>query len=505
MAAGTAELTLPMRPFPGAFLPARQALLVALASGLVSACAVPSDGPRLSPATPATMGLAAAASVDTPAIAPDWWQALGDPQLDRLIADALSGNPTLAGAEARLAAARAALGEAKAARLPHAEANASLERERFSANYIYPPPYGGQYYWISDAETDLSWSLDLAGRQRALVRAAGARANAAALDTAAARVALSGAMAQAYIAFANTDAQLTLADERIATRREWLKLSEARVASGLAGEIELRATQAAVANALQTQAHARGERELALHLLAALAGRGVDYAAAITPPTLHTDTALPLPTRLSADLLGQRADILAARARIDASVAERSARRADFYPDIDLSAFIGLQSLGIGMLAHGSSGILGAGPALHLPIFEGGQLTAAYRAATAQNDAAIAAYNEAVVRGVREAADALSAVATSAAETESQRAVVGSVFAGVKLIQSRVDNGLEARSDLIGANDALITAKSSMATIAAEGATRRIRLLVALGGGFTPLPPSGARAPSDNSVSRPQP
>lgn len=484
-----------MRLFPGALLPARQALMVALASGLVSACVVPRGELALAPVSLTKLGVASQAgpasqTPSTPAIAPDWWHALGDPQLDRLIADALADNPTLSLAQARLAAASASLGKAQSSRLPHADADASVERERFSADYIYPPPFGGGSYWSSEAQANLGWSLDLAGRQRALVNAAGARASAAAYDVAAARVALSGAMAQAYVAYANAETQLALAGEGLGTRQEWLKLTHARLSAGLAGDGELRAAEAALAKARQAQDRARGERAMALHLLAALAGQGPDYAASITPPTLRIETALPVPARLTADLLGQRADILAARARIEASAAERRASRAAFYPDIDLSAFIGLQALGLSALTHGSAETLGAGPALHLPIFEGGALAADYRGATAQNDAAIAAYNQAVVQGVREACDALSALDTATSEAARQREIVAGMAASLSLSDARARSGLAARPELVTASEALLVARQAMADIATQEATRRIQLLVALGGGFSSASPS---------------
>ncbi len=449
----------------------------------------------LAPASPAP---ASPAPAPLP-IAPEWWHALGDPQLDRVMADALAGNPTLALALARLAAARAGLGAARAGLLPQVNGDASVQRQRLSSDFIYPPPYGGSYVWLGSAEADLGWSLDLAGRQKALVRGAGARADATALDAAAARVSLSGAVAQAYVALAGVEAQTALADERVATRHQWLALAQARVSSGLASDLDLRTAEAALASAEQARDSARGERQAARHALAALAGRGPDYGAGLAPPALRLDAALaaslPLPTRLGADLLGQRADILAARERIEAGLADRRAARAAFYPDIDLAAFVGTQALGLGELVSPSARTLGAGPALHLPIFEGGRLAAGYRGATADLDAAIAAYNETVVRAAKEAADALSAVETAGEEAQRQQVIVNSQTATLALTRARVRGGLAPTQELVNASEALILARQGQTAIAAEGAARRIRLIVALGGGFTPPQPAKESLP----------
>ena len=486
-----------MRSSSGGLL---QAVMTLAGTMLLAACAVPGEGPRLSADTPATMGLAASApSPQTLPIQPDWWHTLGDPQLDRVMDDALAGNPSLAGAQARLAAARAGLGEARAGLLPQITADAAVQRQRLSNQFIYPPPLGGSYVWLGNAEADLGWSLDLAGRQKALVHGAGARADAAALDAAAARVSLSGAVAQAYIALAGVEAQQRLADEQVTSRREALMLAQARVRSGIAGDLELRAAEGALASAEQARDLITGEQQAARHALAALAGRGLDYAASIAAPTLSLDTTLALPPRLGADLLGQRADVLAARARIEASSADRRAARAAFFPDIDLAAFVGAQALGLGELVSPSARTLGVGPALHLPIFEGGRLSAAYRGATADLDAAIAAYNETVVQAVREAADALAAVETAQAESARQQTVVTSRMATLALTQARIRSGLAARQELVIARDGLIAARQAQTAIAAEGAARRIRLIVALGGGFTPSPSIASLSPKASS------
>ena len=499
-----------MRCFSGAHRPVLRAVIVAMATGLVAACAVPTQGPKLLADTPTTMGLGAApaGSAGAPGVQPVWWQGL-DPQLDHLMADALTGNPSLAGVRARVAAARAGLVAARAGLLPQLSGDASVQRQLLSNEYIYPAPLGGSYVWLGNAEADLGWSLDLAGRQKALVKSAAARADAAALDAAAAQVSLSGAVVQAYVTLAGAVDQADLADARVVTSEKKLARAKARVSSGLAGNLDLRDAEAALATAEGIREYSYGEVSVARHTLAALAGRGPNYATTIARPAPGLNSALenslPLPARLTANLLGDRADILAARARIEASMANRRAARAAFYPDIDLTAFIGAQALGLGEMINPSARTLGAGPALHLPIFEGGRLAAAYRGATADLDAAIAAYNETVVRAVKEAADALSGVEAATQEAAKQKSVVNAQAAALTMIRARVDNGLAGTQDLIRAQETLITARQLHTAIATQGAVRRIRLVVALGGGFAPaVSPVAIGAPS-SSAQRPQP
>ncbi|HWU02390.1 MAG TPA: TolC family protein, partial [Novosphingobium sp.] len=193
-----------------------------------------------------------------------------------------------------------------------------------------------------------------------------------------------------------------------------------------------------------------------------------------------------------------------AQALIEAGHAGLTAVRADFYPNVDIRAFAGSSALGIGSLFTGKALVAGAGPAIHLPIFEGGALKAKYRAMVAENDMLIAQYNEAVVKAVKEAADALSSVETNRADAEQQNAMLAALEKTVALDHIRVKSGLGTRFDVLNADERLLSARQTQVNIAADGAVRRIQLLVALGGGFTPLPAAAkplASAPAQQASS----
>jgi NodT family efflux transporter outer membrane factor (OMF) lipoprotein len=461
-------------------IPRRSFALLAVA--LLAGCAaVPHDQPMVKTLSAPSVGLADAGEA---AVAGDWWTALGDPQLDRIMAEALAGNPSLSAAMARLRVAEAGIATQKAGLQPQVSVDIDDEYQRFSNKYIIPPPYGGTNHWFGTAQANLSWSLDLAGRQKALVDQARSSADAAALDVAASRITLSGAVAQAYVNLARADAQARIADEFVASRQEALGLAQARKRAQLASDFDLRAAETLLAEARQAKVRATGDRVLMIHMLAALAGRGADYYAGITPPTLRIETALPVPNTLPADLLGRRPDILAARARIEGADADRRVAKADFYPNVDIKAFVGSSAIGLGALFTGGALTYGAGPAIHLPIFEGGKLRSQYKGAIAGIDVAISDYNSTVVRSVQEAADALSRVDTNAADAAEQRRIVSGLADTVHLDEVRLRTGLGARLDILDAGDRLLTARQRQADIDADGALRRIQLLVALGGGF---------------------
>lgn len=449
----------------------------------LAGCAAPREPVAIAPLAAPSLGLSGEAA---PAIAGDWWKALGDPQLDRIVADALAGSPTLDAAMARVRSAQATLAGAESARRPQLTADASEQIQRLSGAYTIPPPYGGSIRWIGQAQANLGWDLDFWGRQADAVRQARADAGAAALDYDAARLALAGSVAQTYVELVRAERQIAIAQATVDQRDHSLRLSRLRVKSQLDSTIDVRAAETLLAEARQALVRARGQRETVIHALALLAGRGADYYATIRPASLKLDATPPLPGELPADLLARRPDILGAKARIDAAMAGRQVARKAFYPNINLLGLAGLQAVGIGNLFTGDAATYGAGAAIHLPIFEGGRLRADYAGATAKVDAAIADYNRAVLGAVRETADALSRIDTLSADLAAQRQARAGLADLRRLDNVRVSTGLSSRLDLIGSDVRLLAAEQETANLEADKAIARIRLLVALGGGFDP-------------------
>jgi NodT family efflux transporter outer membrane factor (OMF) lipoprotein len=453
-----------------------------LALLLVSACAVPHSPPVVTPIAPAGLGLAGAA---TPAIADDWWTGFGDPQLDRLVADATTGSPSLAAALARIAQAQAVLSSRTAADGPEVTLDGSAQVARLSGRYTIPPPYAGSVRFIGQGQANLNWNLDLFGRQRAAIEGARASTRAAALDLAAARLAIAGSVVQTYIDLARAEAEAAIARRTIATRQESLRLVNVRIRNRLASNLQATAAETLLAQARAALVRAQGSRALATNALAALAGRGPDYAATIRPATLNLDAALPLPAQVPADLLARRPDIAAGLARIDAAAAGRQVARRAFYPNVNLAALAGFQAVGLGNLLSLDAGTVGAGPAIHLPLFDNGRLKADLAGATAALDLATADYNDRVVGAVREAADAIALVGNLAQQRARTAEVVRGYGETNRLNAIRVSSGLDSKLDLVDNDVRLLDAQLAQANLAAEAARQRVALVLALGGGFT--------------------
>lgn len=455
----------------------------ALLAGCVSA---PSTTPSEVALKPDALGLGTA---QAPAIADRWWTAFGDPKLDALVDQALKDAPTLAGALARVRAAQSELSASRAATYPQATLDGQEVRERFSGRYIIPPPYGGTTQWVGTVQANLTWSLDLFGKEQAQVDRARASANAAALDATAARLLLAGSVTQAYVALWRAYVLVDIAVETAHQRQGILTLTIGRVRAGLDSPASQKQAEALAADAREDIVRAGVERDLAVHQIAALVGRGADAYADLTQPTMH-DSALPLPDTLPADLLARRADIAAAQARIEAAFQGREVARKAFYPDINLLGLVGVAALGLGPLFSSAALQYGAGGAIHLPIFDAGKLRAEYAGATADLDEAVADYNETVVGAVRQTADAVTRLRGIESEAVDARLVLSASQASFDFATTRYRSGLNPQTNALDAESLLISARQQNAAIVADTVSARVALLMAIGGGFTPPPPS---------------
>jgi NodT family efflux transporter outer membrane factor (OMF) lipoprotein len=458
--------------------------LIVLSSLLLAACV---DSPSTTPSEvalkPDALGLAGDA---TPKIGAEWWTAFNDTQLNTLVAQAISGSPTLASALARMRQAQSELSESRASTYPQVSFDAQELRERFSKTYIIPPPYGGTTQWFGTIQGNLSWDLDFWGLQSAMVDKARASANASALDAEAGRLALQGAVVKAYVQLASAYELADVAADAVRTRESVVTLTNTRFRNGLENAASQKQADAELSQAKEALTAANSNRDLAVHALAALIGRGADMYGAITPPTLNLETALPLPATLPADLLSRRADILAAQLRIDAAVSGREVARTAFYPDVNLVGLAGWASIGLSPLFSAAALNYGAGPAIHLPIFDAGKLRAEYADATAELDGSVADYNGAVVNAVKETADAMTQSRALESEMRDQRNAVASASAGFRIAQTRYRNGLSPQLNALDVEDTLIDARQEQALLDGQAASARVSLLLAVGGGFEP-------------------
>ena len=475
------------RPASSVRTPPKAALALVLAGGLLSACAAI---PKLPPAETARTGESYA--VERSFAAPPsewpsdrWWSAYGDPQLDSLIDEALAGSPDLAAARARIVKAQALAGEARAATLPSLTGNASYQAVKQSYNNGIPAAFVPKGYNDAGRMTlDFAYDFDFFGKNRAALAAATSNAEAAGADAAAARLALSTSVASAYADLAQLFADRDAAQDAVSTRRQSLQLINDRLTNGLENR---EASEEARSNLASAQANLRAVEEslgLTRNRLAALLGAGPDRGLAIARPRVGGLKPFGLPTDVQADLIGRRPDVTAARLRAQAAAHGIREAKAEFYPDINLSAYFGQQSLGLDTFLKSSSVIGAIGPAVRLPIFDGGRLRANYRGAAADYDAAVDSYNGALTQALKDVADvAVSYRALDERLARSREAYDASRLAHEIALQ-RYRGGLATYLDVLTAENTMIVNQQVVADLQARAFTLDVALVHALGGGF---------------------
>lgn len=450
---------------------------------VLTACA---SSAGIAPSTPAIepteLGLSDATVASASQVNEQWWAAWGDAQLSDLMTHALKLHPTLQVAQARLARAGAAVMGEEAGSGPKLGLNADATRQHFSANSIYPAPLGGSTRTLANAQLAGSWEIDFFGRHGAALEAAVGTQRAAEADLAAARNLLTSQIAQSYVQLGRLLAQKSVAERALKQREQMLALIRQRVDAGLDTQVELRQGEGALPEA-RLQIEQIGEQvALARHALAALAAVSPDSLAQFEPALPDARQVL-LPTVLPADLLGRRPDVAAARWRIEAATQGVKAAKAQFYPNVNLTAFAGLASIGLGKLVEAGSRQYGVGPAIHLPIFDAGSLRANLTARSVDVDAAVAAYNGAVVEAVRDTADQLTSLQSLARQRVAQTQAQAAAESAYDLAQQRYGAGLSGYLTLLGAESAVLAQQRQAVDLQARVLSTQVNLIRALGGG----------------------
>lgn len=414
-----------------------------------------------------------------------WWTAYGDPQLDRLIQEALADAPDLAAALARLQRSDARVQFTGSANKPQITANAAITESKISYNNLVPAqkPYLG---WNDNglATLDMTWEMDFWGKHRAALAAATSEREARRAELAQARLMLAAGVAAEYAEWSRLFANRATAAKAVAIRQKTAALFAQRLANGLETRGSSREADARRAMAESTLMALDEQIALQRNRLAALVGAGPDRGLAMTAPNLRLDRHFGLPAELDVDLIGRRPDIVAARLQAEAMASRVKQKKTEFYPNVNLSAMIGIQSLDLNMLTKSGSSLASVGPALSLPIFSAGRLRGELRGAQAGYAEAVAAYNGTVIQALREVADnAVSQKALGPRLLKAQEAVEAATEAHV-VAGNRYRGGLANYLEVLSAEEILLNSLNAQSNLACLSWTLDIGLQRALGGGY---------------------
>jgi multidrug efflux system outer membrane protein len=393
-----------------------------------------------------------------------WWRVYDDAVLDAFVEEGLKNNADLRIAVARVEEARALAAEARSFLLPTVDAQGSASRQQISTRTAVVPPGVPREYSSYRGTLNVAYELDLFGRLRAGAEAA--RAELAATEAAreAVRLALAAQLAQSYYALRSFEQQVALTRQTLELREEALALQRRRRKAGVIGDFELRQLEAEVAAAraqLPGLEQAREREEVALQLLLGRSPKLV-YESAIerVDPAAEQKLLPPaIPAGLPSELLLRRPDLVEAERRLAAANARVAVARAELFPSIALTGFLGSESAALSNLFSSGAGVWQLAAAVTQPIFAGGRLQARTEAAQARERAALEQYLQAVRTAFGEVRSALTAQARARETYEAETARAEALSETLRLARLRYQSGIASQLEVLDAERGLLDAR----------------------------------------------
>ena len=418
----------------------------------------------------------------------EWWKAYNDPELNGLIAKALSDAPDMQIARQRITLAEAQAKAAMAADGPQIDFSADAERQKMSAEglmgpfAITDPAAGTTGPWYTNGTFGLTagWDLDLWGKNRAQVEARIGKVNAQKAELEQTRPLRASSVARRYwewqtqAAVGEVLAQIKHEqDNIISADRELYQHGITSSVEGVETDINASKTE-------EQLAEVNGKMKAIEARLVALTNASSVKLTRHDLPTVEAS----LPSTLGYELLARRPDLQEAHWYIEASMSEVEAARAAFYPDVNLMAFLQQDALHLSDLFRSSAQQMGVTAGLTLPIFDSGRLNAGLDIAQAQNNLSVANYNKAVVEAVNQVAHTASEVETLMAKNSHQQQVEKDAARVVALAQARFSAGIVAGSRVSEARIPALKEHLEGLLLKGQYVDATLQLTSALGGGY---------------------
>jgi multidrug efflux system outer membrane protein len=470
------------KPTLASSLPAPLAKLLALSiAALFAGCAF-----NPSATMPAMELPLAASTLAAPvAVQSNWWEQFNDPVLNQLISDARNNNQNLAQVTAKLDEARAVFGITSAAQLPRIDIGASGSNAHLSENLgrsVSNP--SKDYQLVGQA----SWELDLWGRVRNASNAAKQEMFAAEYNRDAALLSLNAEVAQNYFNLRALDEQLKIAEDTVKSRQESYGLQDKRFRGGVTSELDVRQAEVELASTQSTLPDLKqsiAQLEAALSILTGQTPRALIEQGIVRGKTMPELTASDqIPASLSSDLLLRRADIAQAEANLLAARARIEAARAAYFPKISLTGLLGFESNDMAKLFNAGSHISSFAGNLSMPLFDNGMTAAQVDQAKARERQAAAAYQLAVQNAFSETRSSLISNQVLGEKVVNEKTKVSALQRQLRLANLRYENGYSSYLEALDAQRSLFNAQLSLISARRDQINARVALYKSLGGGW---------------------
>ncbi|MGB8522047.1 MAG: efflux transporter outer membrane subunit [Candidatus Acidiferrales bacterium] len=410
-----------------------------------------------------------------------WWEVYQDPQLDTLEEKIDVSNQSLKSAQAQFLQARAAVRISRSFQFPTVTADPSVARDHLSKNR----PLTITQSSFADYQVpalDASYELDVWGRVRRTVEQSRSQAQASAADLASVALSLHAELATDYFQLRGLDAEIQLLTSTVDAFQKALELTQSRFDGGLASGVDVAQAQTQLETAraqLIDQGVQRGAFE---HAIAVLIGKPPSKFA-LAPFPLDTPPPA-IPPGLPSDLLERRPDVSAAERLMQAANAQVGITRAAYFPMITLTGQGGFESIAVGTLFQGPSGLWIVGGKAAETLFDAGRRRGASEQAKAAYDQSIDNYRQTVLTAFQEVEDNLAALRILEGEAQTEDVAVGAAKHSVELSITRYKGGVANYLEVTTAQNAALTDEVTALTILTRRMTASVLLIKAIGGGW---------------------
>lgn len=452
-------------------------LVLALIVAGLGGCMLGPDYQRPDTPTPASWKQPPAA---TAPLSDAWWNLFGDDGLDRHVTATLAANQDLAGALARFDQSRALLGVARADKYPDASFDPAYARARTSGTIANRFPFLETTVW--EAPVDVAYEVDLWGRVRRSVQAAGADLEGSADAVAAVRLSLAASTVSTYLSLRSSDREIDVLARTVGVREDELKLADRRARAGVVGDLDVLRARADLSQTRADLADARRRRDNLEHALAVLEARNAaEFSVAPVAWIPHVPD---VPAGLPSTLLERRPDVASDERALAAASARIGVAKTAFFPSVSLTASGGFASPRLGDLTNSESQIWSIGPTVHLPIFEGGRNRSNLEAAEATYRGAEARWRQTGITAFQEVQDALTDTAWLRERGTALDATVDASTAAAKLSRSRYDRGLAGYFEVVDSERQALNSQRAAIENDQQRLLAALSLIKALGGGW---------------------
>jgi len=431
-----------------------------------------------------------------------WWQDYGDPQLNRLVEQTLAGNPTLRIARARIEQAQGLSDIAHAGTVPSLRGMAESKRTYLTKQEISPLYSQDHSWWDNTILLQATYELDVWGKNSGSVESALDRVRAREVEMRAAQLTLVTSVVQAYVQLSAQYAQRDVAQANLERQQRILDIARSLHSSGIGTQLEVNEAATALPDSESQIERIEETIELERNQLAALSGQGPGRGDGIARPALALDRALQVPASLPAGLVGHRPDIVAQRWLIQAAAKDIDVAKARFYPDINIAALAGVETFGFTQILSSNSFTGGVGPALSLPIFEGGRLRGNLRSQTASYDIAVESYNGLVIDALRDVADQVVSLRSLTRQLDRTDAALAVARIANDEAEQGFRAGLSNYLNVLTTQSELLVQQRNHAQLVARQLHVFCGLMKALGGGFTEDAPTQVPTPASGRITR---